>query len=160
MLFHVIFMQKNAKRSKKAAGKKNILPCISITRALQCIIQTDLGSYSAGLQLLYFDHFGKLVQWAIRWTLTCIIILVLVSSTFWSSLIIFSFFGYIQWTLKLVPDILYAIPIFSFLFLLILPAMKYSLQVLGIHMKSAMKYARGQEWNIHWKCQISIWKVK
>ena len=37
-----------------------------------------------------------------------------------------SFFGYIEWTLKAVPDILYTIPIFCSHFLVIFRTMKYS----------------------------------
>ena len=62
MLFGFIFMEKNTKRSKKAGGEKNLSPHISKTGALQNIIQTDSRSYSAGLQLLYFDHFRQLVM--------------------------------------------------------------------------------------------------
>ena len=153
------------------------------------MIQTDSGSYSAGLQLLFFDHFGKLVmwppsQWPIRWTLTSIMTLVLVSSTFWSFSIIFPFF----WVYSMDPDSstwhsIYHSYLFIFDFLAILTAikyllkvpgihmksrmkypgglrMKYPLKVLGIYVKSTMKYPGGSEWNIHWKCQVFIWKVQ
>jgi hypothetical protein len=55
-------MEKNAKNKKKASGEKNLLPYISTMGALQNIIQTDLGSYSAGPQLSFFDHFRQLVM--------------------------------------------------------------------------------------------------
>ena len=38
--------------------------------------------------------------------------------------------------------------------------MKYPLKVPGIYMKSTMKYPGGSEWNIHWQCQVSIWKAQ
>ena len=62
MLFGADFMEKNAKRSKKAGSEKDLLPHIFTTGALQNIIQTYSGSYSEGLQLLFFDHFRKLVM--------------------------------------------------------------------------------------------------
>jgi hypothetical protein len=34
MLFGAVFIEKNAKWSKKAGGEKNLLPHISITKAL------------------------------------------------------------------------------------------------------------------------------
>ena len=62
MLFGAVFIEKNAKWSKKAGGEKNLLDHISTTRALQNIIQADSGSYSEGLQLSFFDHFRKSVM--------------------------------------------------------------------------------------------------
>ena len=62
MLFGVVFMEKKAKRLKKASGEKNLLDHISTTGALQNIIQADSGSYSEGLQLSFFDHFRKSVM--------------------------------------------------------------------------------------------------
>jgi hypothetical protein len=51
MLFAFVFMEKNAKNKKKRGVEKNLLDHISTMEALQDIIQTDSGSYSAGLQL-------------------------------------------------------------------------------------------------------------
>ena len=62
MLFGIVFMEKNAKNKKKAGSEKNLLPHISTTGALQNIIQTDLGSYRTGLQLLFLYYFWKLVM--------------------------------------------------------------------------------------------------
>ena len=62
MLFGVIFKEKNAKKKKKASGEKNLLPNISTRGALQNIIKTDFGSYSAGLQFSFFYHFRQQVM--------------------------------------------------------------------------------------------------
>ena len=59
-LFGVVFMEKNTKNKKKAGGEKNLLPYISTMGELQNIIQTDLGSYSKGLQLSFFFLFLEL----------------------------------------------------------------------------------------------------
>ena len=61
MLFGVIFKEKNAKKNtkKKASGEKNLLPNISTRGALQNIIKTDFGSYSAGLQFSFFIILGN-----------------------------------------------------------------------------------------------------
>ena len=59
MLFCIIFMGKNAKSSTKASSEKDILPHIYRMGALQDIIQTDSGSYSAGLQFLFLTIFGN-----------------------------------------------------------------------------------------------------
>ena len=50
-------MGENAKRLKKVTYEKHYLPHISTMGALYNIIQTDSGSYSAGLQLLFFGYF-------------------------------------------------------------------------------------------------------
>ena len=44
-----------------------LLPHISTTGAPQNIIQTDLGSYSAGLQILFYYLFRQLVMWPLSW---------------------------------------------------------------------------------------------
>jgi hypothetical protein len=62
MLFGFVFMEKNAKNKKKRGAFQNLLHHISTMEALQNIIQTDSGSYSEGLQLSFFDHFGYLVM--------------------------------------------------------------------------------------------------
>jgi hypothetical protein len=50
-------MEKNAKNKKKRGAFQNLFPHIFTTGAPQNIIQPDLGSYSAGLQFSFFDHF-------------------------------------------------------------------------------------------------------
>ena len=45
------------KKQKKAASENNLLPNIFTRGALQNIIETDLGSYSAGLLFSFFHHF-------------------------------------------------------------------------------------------------------
>ena len=57
MLFGFVFIEKNAKNKKKRGAFQNLLPHISTTGAPQNIIQPDSGSYSAGLQFWFFDHF-------------------------------------------------------------------------------------------------------
>ena len=52
-------MEKNAKNKKKRGAFQNLLPHISTTGAPQNIIQTDLGSYSAGLQDLFITFLGN-----------------------------------------------------------------------------------------------------
>jgi hypothetical protein len=83
MLFGFVSMEKNAKNKKKRGAFENILPHISTTGALQNKIPTDSGRYTAGLQLSFFTISGS---WSCdhpsKWTLTCTIILILVSSTF------------------------------------------------------------------------------
>ena len=59
MLFGVVFMEKNVKYKKKRSAFENLLPHISITEALYNIIQTDSGSYSAGLQFLFLTILGN-----------------------------------------------------------------------------------------------------
>jgi len=61
-LFGVVLMEKNTKKTKKRGAEKNGLHHISMTGALQNIFSTDSGSYSAGLQLLFFYHFRNLVM--------------------------------------------------------------------------------------------------
>ena len=61
-LFGVVFTEKNTKNKKKAGSEKNLLPYISTMGELQNIIQTDLGSYSKGLQLSFFFYFWNLVM--------------------------------------------------------------------------------------------------
>ena len=46
------------KTKRKHGAFQNLLHHISTMEALQNIIQTDSGSYSEGLQLSFFDHFG------------------------------------------------------------------------------------------------------
>ena len=58
----VVFKEKNAKKKKKAGGEKKLLPNISTRGALQNIIETGLGSYSAGLQFSFFHHFMQQVM--------------------------------------------------------------------------------------------------
>ena len=59
MLFGFVSIEKNAKNKKKKHGtQKNLLHHISMTGALQNIIQTDLGSYIVGLQLSFLTIFG------------------------------------------------------------------------------------------------------
>ena len=53
MLFHVVFIEKNAK-DKKCSTEKIFLCHIFTMGALWSIIQTNLGSYSGGLQLSFF----------------------------------------------------------------------------------------------------------
>jgi len=55
-------MEKNAKNKKKCSAFENLLSLISTTEPLQNIIPTDSESYSAGLQLSFFDDFRKLVM--------------------------------------------------------------------------------------------------
>jgi hypothetical protein len=62
MLFGFVFIEKNGKNKKKRGTFENLLHHISTMAALQNIIQTDSGSYIAGLQLSFFDHFRKLVM--------------------------------------------------------------------------------------------------
>ena len=53
-------MEENAKNKKKCSAFQNLLPHISTTGAPQNIIQTDLGSYSEGLQFsFFFTIFGN-----------------------------------------------------------------------------------------------------
>jgi hypothetical protein len=83
MLFGFVFMEKNAKNKKRHGTFENILPHISTMGALQTKIPTDSGRYISGLQLSFFTILGS---WSCdhppKWTLTCTIILILVSSTF------------------------------------------------------------------------------
>ena len=54
MLFGVVFKEKNAKKKQKKAGSgQNLLPNISTRGALQNILETGLGSSSAGLQFSF-----------------------------------------------------------------------------------------------------------
>jgi hypothetical protein len=59
MLFGFVFMEKNTKNKKKHDTFEIPLPHISTMGALQNTIQPDLGSYSAGLQLLFLSIFGN-----------------------------------------------------------------------------------------------------
>ena len=59
MLFGFAFMEKNAKNKKKCSAFQNLLHHISTMGAPQNIIQPDSASYSEGLQLSFFDHFGN-----------------------------------------------------------------------------------------------------
>jgi hypothetical protein len=83
MLFGFVFMEKNAKNQKKCGAFENLLPHISTTGALKNKIPTDSGRHIAGLRLSFFTILGS---WSCdhpsKWTLTCTIILILVSSTF------------------------------------------------------------------------------
>jgi hypothetical protein len=76
--------RKLRKKKKKHSTFENILPHISTMGALQNKIPTDSGRYISGLQLSFF--FTILGSWSCdhppKWTLTCTIILILVSSTF------------------------------------------------------------------------------
>ena len=49
--------RKMQKKKKKHGAFQNLLHHISTMGAPQNIIQPDLGSYSEGLQLSFFDHF-------------------------------------------------------------------------------------------------------
>jgi hypothetical protein len=80
----VLFSWRKMQKTKKKRGTfENLLPHISTTGALQNKIPTDSGRYIAGLQLSLFTILGS---WSCdhpsKWTLTCTIILILVSSTF------------------------------------------------------------------------------
>jgi hypothetical protein len=88
------------------------------------MIQTDSVSYIAGLQLLFLTILGN---WSCDHSPQQPIISYMDPDMYYHSyhdfshfLVIsndISFFGYIKWTLKAVPDILYTIPIvFSFAF--------------------------------------------
>ena len=59
MWFGFVFIEKNAKNKKKRGAFQYLLPHISTTGAPQNIIQTDLGSYSAGLQDLFITFLGN-----------------------------------------------------------------------------------------------------
>jgi len=78
-----------------------------------------LEATTQGYNFCFFDHFWKFImwppsQWPIGWTLTCIIILILVSSPFGNpQWYVFFWICTLEWTLKAVLDILYTIPIFS-----------------------------------------------
>ena len=59
----VLFSWRNMqKKTKKRSTFRNLLPHISTTGAPQDIIQPDLGSYSAGLQLSFDYSFRQLVM--------------------------------------------------------------------------------------------------
>ena len=54
----VLFLKGKMKKKKKAGDEKNLSPNISTVRALEKMIETDLGSYSAGLPFsFFFYHF-------------------------------------------------------------------------------------------------------
>ena len=56
----VLFSQRKMQNGQKKPGsEKNLLPHISITKALQDIIQTDSRSYSVEPPLSFFCHFWK-----------------------------------------------------------------------------------------------------
>ena len=59
MWFGFVFIEKNAKNKKKRGAFQYLLPHISTTGAPQNIIQTGLGSYSAGLQILFITFLGN-----------------------------------------------------------------------------------------------------
>ena len=58
MLFGVVFK----KEKTKAGSEKNVLRNISTLGALQNIIETDLGSYSAGIPFSSFYDFRQQVM--------------------------------------------------------------------------------------------------
>ena len=53
----LLSLRKMQKTKKKCGTFQNLLPHISTAGAPQNMIQPDSGSYSAGLELLFFDHF-------------------------------------------------------------------------------------------------------
>ena len=102
----VLFSLRKMQKKKKNGACQNLLPHISTTGAPQNIIQPDSGSYSAGLQLLFWQflvigHVTNL-PWPIGWALIGKIILVLFFFTFHQ---IRPHLGRtMTWTLKAVPD--------------------------------------------------------
>ena len=154
------YAEKCKKEKRKPSAFENHLHHISTMGALSDIIQTDSGSYIAGLQLWFFDHFRKLVMWppsqqAIRWTLRCILSLIFVSSTFWSSPMIFLFLDiysgpWKQYLTSYTSLLLFFLFFFLIFWLFLVQwnilglRMKYLLKVAGIYMKSAMKYPRSK----------------
>jgi hypothetical protein len=79
----VLFSWRKMQKKKNCSAFENLLPHISTTGALQNKIPTDSARYISGLQLSFFTILGS---WSCdhppKWTLTCTIILILVSSTF------------------------------------------------------------------------------
>ena len=55
VVFAVVFKEKNSKKKKKAGDLKILLANISTMGALHSMIETDLGSYSAGLPFSFFS---------------------------------------------------------------------------------------------------------
>jgi len=112
--------RKTQKTKKKKPAVEKILYLISLQqKTLEHTSNRFRKLQHRATTFIFFDHFWKLImwppsQWAVGWTLICIIILILVSSPFGNPQWYVFFWIYtLEWTLKAVPDILYTIPIFS-----------------------------------------------
>jgi len=95
MGFGVVFIEKNAEEKKTQCFWKSFTSYLHNGRTLEHNYNW-FWKLQCRTATFIFSHFRKLVMWPpsqqpIGWTLTCIIIDILVSSTFWSSSMIFFF---------------------------------------------------------------------